>query len=121
MKATTMKYLAALLSAGLAFGATAAVAHSKKEATTPANGAVLQQAPETIGMTFDTPMRVTLVRLTDSAGVEIDISRTGGMTATPDFVATPAALSTGEYTVEWRGLSGDGHPMQGSFSFTVAD
>ncbi|MEL6211890.1 MAG: copper resistance protein CopC [Pseudomonadota bacterium] len=43
------------------------------------------------------------------------------MTATTDFVATPAALSTGEYTVEWRGLSGDGHPMQGSFSFTVAD
>ena len=38
-----------------------------------------------------------------------------------EFRAIPAAvLSDGDYTVTWRGLAADGHPMQGEFHFTVA-
>ena len=33
----------------------------------------------------------------------------------------PADMPAGAYTVNWRGLSIDGHPMQGSFDFTVED
>ena len=33
--------------------------------------------------------------------------------------ATPPALPAGSYTVEWRGLSEDGHAMSGRFSFEV--
>ena len=53
---------------------------------------------------------------------EIEIERETGMDAMTEFRALPSVdLPAGEYSVDWRGLSSDGHPMQGGFSFTVAD
>lgn len=72
-------------------------------------------------MTFDSPMRLTMVRLTDGGGADIDLQRTDAKAPVTQFKAVPAGLGGGKYTVEWRGLSGDGHPMQGSFSFEIAD
>ena len=97
------------------------LAHSNKESTVPADGAVLNGAPTHIEMTFDSPMRLTMVRLTDAAGADIALQRADGMAPVTHFQAVPAALRPGAYTVEWRGLSGVGHPMQGSFSFEIAD
>jgi len=28
-------------------------------------------------------------------------------------------MGTGNYLIEWRGLGGDGHALNGTFSFTV--
>lgn len=97
------------------------LAHSAKESTSPADGAVLSGAPSAIELTFDSPMRLTMFRLTDAGGTEFDVSRSDDMAPVTHFQAIPAALQPGAYTVEWRGLSGDGHPMQGSFSFEIAD
>ncbi|MFC3613006.1 copper resistance protein CopC [Lutimaribacter marinistellae] len=99
----------------------AAFAHSSKEATVPTDGAILETPPESIEMTLDSPMRVTMVRLTDSTGTGMDLQRSDDMAPVTQFKAVPATLGKGAYTVEWRGLSGDGHPMQGSFSFEIAD
>lgn len=98
-----------------------ALAHSEKKTTTPADGAVLKAAPETIAMIFDSPMRLTMIRLTDADGTEFDVDRTDGMAPVTEFEARPAALAPGTYTVEWRGLAADGHPMEGSFSFRIED
>ena len=99
--------------------ATQAVAHSKKEKTEPADGAVLAATPGTIGMTFDAPMRVTMIRLIDAKGGAHDITRTDNMAPVTEFTASPAPLGPGEYKVEWRGLAEDGHPMEGSFTFRI--
>lgn len=107
--------------AALALSAAAGWAHSKKEKTIPADGAVLEAAPETIGMTFDKPMRVTMLRLTDAEGAERAVTRSDGMAPVTAFEAAPAALGPGAYTVEWRGLAEDGHPMEGRFSFEIRD
>jgi methionine-rich copper-binding protein CopC len=32
----------------------------------------------------------------------------------------PRALAPGAYTVRWRGMADDGHPVRGAFGFTVA-
>ena len=112
---------AALLALLLASAAGTAIAHSKKEATQPADGAVLETSPEMIGMTFDMPMRVTLLSLTDQDAVEHALTRTDNMQAVSEFVAAPAELPAGQYKVEWRGLAGDGHPMQGTFSFEITN
>ncbi len=37
------------------------------------------------------------------------------------IVAVPTTLPVGNYTVEWRSLSTDGHAERGSFKFTLAD
>jgi methionine-rich copper-binding protein CopC len=96
-------------------------AHSKKEATEPADGAVLTDPPDAIGMQFDMPLRVTLISLTDQDGESHDLSRSDDMQPVSAFSATPPALPSGHYTVEWRGLAEDGHPMQGAFSFEIKE
>ena len=111
----------AMLALLLASTAGPAVAHSKKEGTQPADGAVLATPPEVIGMAFDMPMRVTLLSLTDQDATEYALTRTDNMQPVSEFVAAPDALPAGQYKVEWRGLAGDGHPMQGTFSFEITN
>jgi copper resistance protein C len=107
----------------LALGLTsqAALAHSSNEGTRPSDGAVLTQSPESVGMTFDMPMRVTLISLTDQDGTDHMLMRQDNMQPVKVFDATPPKLPIGSYKVEWRGLAEDGHPMQGAFSFEVTE
>ena len=98
----------------------AAFAHSKQEVTVPDDGAVLAAPPDVVSIAFDAPMRITVIRLTSEAGDTIALERSDDMQAVTDFRATPPVLPNGRYTVEWRGLSADGHAMKGRFSFEVA-
>lgn len=107
----------ALLS--LALGADRGAAHSQKQATRPADGAVLNASPEMIGMTFDMPMRVTLLSLSDQDATEHVLTRTDNMQPVSEVTASPPVLPAGRYKVEWRGLAEDGHPMQGTFGFEI--
>lgn len=105
----------AVLASGTAF------AHSKQEVTFPADGAVLSASPDVVSMRFDMPIRVTLIRLTsETTGGTFELARSDGMRPVTDFRATPPVLPHDRYTVEWRGLSTDGHAMQCRFSFEVA-
>jgi methionine-rich copper-binding protein CopC len=97
------------------------MAHSEKEGTTPVDGAQLTETPDMIHMVFDDPMRITMVRLLKADGTEIPMERDTGLEPSLEFHAEPAPLAPGSYTVEWRGLASDGHAMQGSFSFELAD
>ena len=95
-----------------------ALAHTSKTKTTPADGATLKSPPAAIEMNFDTPVRITLVRVMDAAGESYAVDYTRGQPVT-EFAATPADLPPGDYTIEWRGLSHDGHTTSGAFSFTI--
>ena len=97
-----------------------AAAHSKSEATTPADGATVTDLQE-LSMRFDDPMRIISVTLTSPDG-DLEIERKTGMDPVTVFRATPLEdLTPGSYRFDWRGMAADGHPMQGSFSFTVAE
>ena len=60
----------AVAAVGLSFAlaGAAAAAHSRPETTTPANGEVVAQAPALIAISFDKPMRVTRIELTNAGG-----------------------------------------------------
>ena len=106
--------------AGLSFAlAGAAAAHSRPETTAPADGEAVTEAPAVIAISFDEPMRVTRIELTSAGGDAFALERTDGMAPVTRFEATPPPLPAGRYTVTWRGLSADGHPMSGRFSFEV--
>ncbi|MGB5863142.1 MAG: copper resistance CopC family protein [Sulfitobacter sp.] len=105
----------------LALGIGQAGAHSKKEKTEPVNGAVLEASPEAIEMTFNMPLRVTLITLTDQDSVTHEMIRTDNMQPVSQFSAAVPVLPAGIYSVDWRGLADDGHPMQGEFSFEVSE
>ncbi|WP_058371583.1 copper resistance CopC family protein [Fulvimarina pelagi] len=96
-----------------------ALAHSKKETTEPADGTTVGAVEEVV-LSFDTPMRITKISLQGSSG-PIELTSETGTEATTRYVATPDdPLESDSYSVEWRGLAADGHPMQGSFSFEVS-
>lgn len=111
--------IARTLFVGLILLAAPAFAHSKKEGTTPADGAVLASPPEVIAMQFDKPITITRFRLEDAEGTEPAFEAPDGLAAATEYTVTPATLAPGTYTVEWRGISADGHPVDGSFAFTV--
>ena len=111
--ASTAAIALALSAAGTAF------AHSRHEAAIPGDGAVVEAAPEVIVLSFDSPTRITMIELSNSRGEEFALERSDGMAPVTRFEATPAQLSAGRYTVEWRGLSADGHPTSCRFSFDV--
>ena len=110
--------IAAIGAFALSLGGTA-TAHSRPETTDPADGAVVAAAPAVIAISFDKPMRITLIELTDAGGHAFALERTDTMAPVTRFEATPPDLPAGTYTVKWRGLSEDGHPMKGRFSFEV--
>lgn len=110
-----------LCSAAITMGfATAALAHSKTTAYSPEDGSTVTELSE-ITMQFDDPMRIISVAMTRD-GEDTALSRETGTDPVTEFVARPgAALVPGDYTVEWRGMSSDGHPMTGSFMFTFTE
>ncbi|ALE06019.1 hypothetical protein AL755_11935 [Arthrobacter sp. ERGS1:01] len=98
----------------------AAQAHDVLEGTTPANGSTVTSIPATIGMTFNnTP---------EAIGSEIFIKDAGGTnwaSGPVDIIdnhvtqAVKPGAPAGKYTVEWRVVSSDSHPIEGTFTFTV--
>lgn len=109
-----------LLGLAVAVAPALAFAHSKSESTTPADGATVTEVSE-LSMRFDDPMRIISVTLTSPDG-DFEIERETGMDPATEFRALPMEeLAPGSYRFDWRGMASDGHPMQGSLSFTVAE
>lgn len=110
---------AALLAALLLLGAPAQ-AHDTLLESDPADGATLETSPEAITLTYSADILDVspLVRITDEDGeqlAEITPSIDG-----PVATATlEEPLPAGESTIQWRVVSGDGHPIEGTFTVTV--
>ncbi|MZF87339.1 copper resistance protein CopC/CopD [Streptomyces sp. SID5643] len=104
-------------------GAAPASAHAALRGTDPDDGSLVRQAPRHITLTF-----------TESVGLLDDSFRVFG----PDQrrvhtgeathadgrsdtarVGLPGKLAEGTYTVAWRVVSADSHPVSGAFSFSV--
>ncbi len=114
------KVLAGLLSiAALVLPAVPAYAHAYLISTSPAEGAVLTEAPERITLRFNEPVEVPTdgVRLFNRAGQRVDMQRAQ---SEADVVAFDAGvLDEGAYIITWRVVSDDGHPVAGMFTFAV--
>ena len=113
---TLFRTLCAIVIGVLAITATA---HSPLDSTRPADGATLAAAPTDIALTFRRNIRLTKVtwQRADGASGVLDTSQIGGFAT--DLVLPFGETATGEYLIEWRGLSDDGHPQKGTFTFRV--
>jgi methionine-rich copper-binding protein CopC len=112
------KYLVSLFTFAVLLAPTAS-AHSDLAGTTPANGAVIGTAPDSIVLEFNEEPLDSLVDvvITDAKGavVAMDTAEAAG---TEVLVPWPGFLSAGDYTVAYRVVSADGHPVTGTFTFT---
>lgn len=108
-------FAAAVLSA-----AAPASAHDAAESSSPAQGATVATLPEKVSVTFNKdPLALgSQIQVKDAAGV----NWAEGPVEIVDNVASQklrAGAPAGEFTVVWRVVSSDSHPIEGTFSFTA--
>ncbi|EDY56367.1 MULTISPECIES: copper resistance protein CopC [Streptomyces] len=104
-------------------GAGAASAHAALRATDPEDGTVLKSAPRDITLTFTESVGLLddSFRVLDPDGKRLktgDAGHGAGGSETAR-VSLPAKLAQGTYTVAWRVVSADSHPVSGAFTFSV--
>ena len=99
-----------------------AAAHNTLRAATPAQDAQLTTAPKEITLQFGQRLNPTFTTIVLSDGGQRRVP-TGEpvINGTTGTVTIGEALANGTYTVAYRVVSADGHPVQGSYQFTVAD
>lgn len=109
-----------LLGAAMLAPAAAAQAHDSLESTNPANGATLEAVPASVVLTFDhTPIGVgTEIQVKDATGIN---QSDGPANIVDNNVTQPIkpGAPAGAYTVVWRVVSSDSHPIEGTFTFTA--
>ncbi|MEU5691058.1 copper resistance CopC family protein [Actinosynnema sp. NPDC020468] len=124
MKRVVSLALAALVAGGLALGtAGTALAHNVLVDSTPKDGASLDAGPAEITLTFDQPVqageRFNTITVTgpDSTQWQGD----GEPTVKNNSVTFPVRPlgPAAEYSVGYRILSADGHPVTGTLKFTL--
>lgn len=102
--------------------APAANAHDSVLLTVPADGEQIDLAPAEIAITFadDILELGAIVMVVDGDKknwAEGDMQLDGAQATQP----VAADLPDGAYDVRWRVVSADGHPVSGTFAFTVGD
>lgn len=105
----------------IVMGAGVARAHSELVSTTPEDGQVLDAPPTEVTLTFNEDLLPDFVSViaTDEAGQVVELTVTGvsGPTA---IVSWPPNAPGGEWRVDYRVVSQDGHPVEGSMTFAYA-
>jgi copper resistance protein C len=95
-----------------------ASAHTALQSASPGEGSTVRP-PTQIVLTYNEPVQLTQVLVTDTAGrqyqsgtpVNVDNTVTENLSTAPP---------NGRYTVAWRVVAQDGHPVKGTYQFTVA-
>ncbi|MFI5529018.1 FixH family protein [Kitasatospora sp. NPDC051853] len=124
-----MKRLGALLAVAgavlvlLIGGAGTASAHAALVTTDPAANTVLHDAPAAVTLTFSEGVSLSpdSVRVLGPDGASVDNGAPGhvdGKAATAR-VGLKGGLANGTYTVAWRAVSEDSHPIGGAFVFSI--
>lgn len=109
-----------LLAVPAALAVRRAEAHSELRRSVPAAGAVLATPPDRVELDFNERVRVTALRLRRAGGAEIALPERRAIREAQRESAALPSLGPGEYRLEWRAISADGHPIGGIISFTVA-
>ena len=117
-----------LVAASAIFGTSIASAHADLESTSPSAGETVEAGQITLALKFGEELLTgesngNVISVQGPAGPEnaqwadgcVD-SISGGLMRD---VISPS--KPGEYVVNWRAVSADGHPIEGEFSFTVVN
>ncbi|MGW7238687.1 copper resistance CopC/CopD family protein [Streptomyces sp. NPDC054804] len=119
----TLALLGTLLTALFLASAAPASAHAALRGSDPADGAVLKSSPGSVTLTF-----TESVGLLDDSFRVYDPTNHRVTTGDPEHgpagsdtarITFPKKLGTGTFTVAWRVVSADSHPVSGALTFSV--
>jgi len=103
-------------------GAPGAFAHAVLQESSPANDSVVRRSPPAVTLRFSEAVETAFgsIRIYDCGGARVD----SGKISKPDqrsvSIRLDRQLPEGSYTVTWRVISADAHPVAGAFVFHVA-
>ena len=97
-----------------------ALAHTELILSTPEDGSRIATVPDEVELTFSEDLlpETVVVSVEDSAGMVVRVLELE-VDGSDVVVAWPPGLSGTDYTVNYRVVSQDGHPVSGSLAFTV--
>ncbi|MGZ4610361.1 MAG: copper resistance CopC family protein [Actinomycetes bacterium] len=117
--ASTATALLALLGCGV-LGASPASAHASLVRASPADGSTVTSAPTEVTLTFDEALGASpaVIVVTDASGRRVS---TGATVVRGSVISTAVRITTGgTFTVAFRAVSDDGHPVADRTTFRVA-
>jgi copper transport protein len=101
-------------------------AHAALIRTDPADGSVVQTAPQSVLLTFSEGVLLSAdsLRVLDPQGKDVANGKpqhagSGKDTGSTATVALRPGIGDGTYTVAWKAISQDSHPVAGAFTFSV--
>lgn len=104
----------------VALAASPAAAHTELISSSPADGATLSSPPQRVTLTFGEDLLASgdelVARDAQGTAVALGDSRVDGAQLS---AAWPQAADAGTYRVAYRAVASDGHPLEGSVTFTV--
>jgi copper transport protein len=105
----------------VALTARRAQAHASLVSSAPASGAVVTTAPSFIRLVFSEPIVAGLshVMLMTSDHRALTLAVKSDPREVRAIIAPVTELAAGGYRVEWHIISADGHPVSGTFTFSV--
>ncbi|WNI26121.1 copper resistance protein CopC [Streptomyces sp. ITFR-16] len=104
----------------LAVGAPVAAAHTDLDSSTPVAKASLAGVPESVTLTFSDPMDQKYAKVAVTGPDKQSVGRgTPRVDGKRVMIALDPQAPAGEYSVGYRVVSADGHPVSGSYTFTV--
>lgn len=95
-------------------------AHSKLQSSVPAADATATEAVQELSLSFNEKIDSTLstVTITNDKGEKIDATEVK-VDNNEMKAALGSPLESGSYTVEWKIVGLDGHPVKGNYTFEV--
>lgn len=113
---------AAITALGLV-AAPSALAHAVLVLASPSQGAVLEQSPERVVLRFDESVSTVAgsMRVFDGRARRVDDGQVDQPTGSELSVGLDADLPDDTYTVAWRVISADSHPIHGAYTFSVGE
>jgi copper transport protein len=117
-----LSFLILVAASAVAFASRPKV-HASLVSSEPAAKSHLATAPARIRLVFSEPIegklsRITLVR---SGGTPFVVPAAGDPRDVHAVIAPSDSLTPGAYRLEWRIVSADGHPVDGTFAFAIGD
>jgi copper transport protein len=111
-----------LAGAGFVLAAPAS-AHATLTSSSPADGSRLRTAPASVTLHFDENVGITYVHVTEQSGRRVEsgtATHPGGAGAVARVALKPG-LHDASYTVSYRMVSADSHPIGGVITFVVGN
>lgn len=98
-----------------------ALSHTEIAFLSPENGSILSEAPNEIYIVYHYPVMITKFEMfkSDQDNENIQLSKNFLMQSSDAHQIKLPSLKMGEYKIDWRALSEDGHTINGTFSFKI--